>query len=305
MRGRKEPNAKPSKNGKGDTTEAINNKTGRKRNVSPVTDHTEMTPNSDAQFDGSPQKKLKINDDKLQPEVVIEIMEGIYLVKEAPNEEVDAKIIRAIASCAFHKPIIEESEINISDTGLDSLNGTNWLEDTVINLYMDLLTQRGTEPGQLKVHAMNTFFLLSLQAHGYSSVCTWTKNVDIFTYDLMPIPVHVNGFHWCMLIIDFTHKSIKYYDSLDGSDQGVLDMMESYLKDESLDKKKIPLDTSTWTKEIVKDIPQQENGYDCGVFSCMFAEYICRGAKIDFSQNDMEYFRKKMHLEIVNGKLLT
>lgn len=47
------------------------------------------------------------------------------------------------------------------------------------------------------------------------------------------------------------------------------------------------------------------NGCDCGVFSCMFAEYICRGAKITFSQKEMKYFRKKMCLEIINGKLLT
>lgn len=55
---------------------------------------------------------------------------------------------------------------------------------------------------------------------------------------------------------------------------------------------------------LFQDIPQQMNGSDCGMFSCMFAEYISRNVPISFSQNDMPYFRRKMVLEIVEGRLL-
>lgn len=106
----------------------------------------------------------------------------------------------------------------------------------------------------LQVYAMDSFFCVNLRTRGYSSVRRWTRKVDIFSFDLMPIPVHVNGVHWCMLIINFRDKTLKYYDSMGGSNKGVLNMVENYLKEESLDKKKIELDTSTWQKETVKVI---------------------------------------------------
>lgn len=84
----------------------------------------------------------------------------------------------------------------------------------------------------------------------------------------------------------------------------VLNALNMYLQDESMDKRKIPFDTSDWTIECVKDCPQQRNGSDCGVFSCMFAEFISRESKISFDQQHMPYFRRKMIFEIINGKLI-
>ena len=55
---------------------------------------------------------------------------------------------------------------------------------------------------------------------------------------------------------------------------------------------------------IVKDIPQQMNGSDCGMFTCKFAEYLSRNANITFSQEDMPYFRRRMIYEIVEAKLM-
>lgn len=43
---------------------------------------------------------------------------------------------------------------------------------------------------------------------------------------------------------------------------------------------------------------------DCGVFSCMFAEFTSRDSKITFDQSRMEYFRAKMVFEIMTGRLL-
>lgn len=39
------------------------------------------------------------------------------------------------------------------------------------------------------VHVMKTFFFGTLFAQGYASVKRWTKNVDIFAYDVIPVPV--------------------------------------------------------------------------------------------------------------------
>ncbi len=49
------------------------------------------------------------------------------------------------------------------------------------------------------------------------------------------------------------------------------------------------------------DIPQQENVSDCGVFVCMFCEYILNGCKLNFKQDDVMEgsWRQKMILSIL------
>lgn len=201
--------------------------------------------------------------------------------------------------------IITKFNLSIKRSDLLTLIGTEWLNDEVINFYMNLLVERSANNSHLpKVHCMNTFFIPNLMSRGHAGVRRWTRKTDIFAFDLIPVPVHVGGIHWCMAFINVKDKIIRYYDSMGNPNQPVLDALERYLVEEAMDKKKIHLDTTDWVKQSVTDCPRQMNGSDCGVFSCMFAEHLSRSAPISFSQGDMPYFREKMILEISTGKLL-
>lgn len=197
--------------------------------------------------------------------------------------------------------------MNITRRDIHTLSDSNWLNDEVINFYMNLLMERGSDDntrGLPKVYAMNTFFVPRLMQGGHSGVKRWTRKVDIFSKDIIPVPVHVGGVHWCMAIIHLKNSSIKYYDSMGTPNSNVLSLLAQYLKDESMDKRKKPFDTKSFKIESVADVPRQMNGSDCGVFSCIFAEYITRNKELTFSQENMIYFRQRMILEIVQGKLL-
>ncbi|XP_012286438.1 sentrin-specific protease 1 [Orussus abietinus] len=213
------------------------------------------------------------------------------------------EIKSAVSLRSSNEVLAEGFGLRITRKDIHTLIGLNWLNDEVINFYMNLLIARGSSDKFPTVHAMNTFFYPKLLAGGHSSLKRWTRKVDIFAQDLVVVPIHL-GIHWCMSIIDFRAKTINYYDSMGGSNQKCLLALSQYLKEESLDKKKKPYNLSDWKMECVKDIPQQMNGSDCGVFSCMFAEYICGNKKITFTQEDMPYFRNKMIYEIVKGRLL-
>ncbi|XP_068159187.1 sentrin-specific protease 1-like [Drosophila tropicalis] len=201
--------------------------------------------------------------------------------------------------------LVSKFSLNITRNDIRTLIGSMWLNDEVINFYMNLLTDRSQrKAGKLpSVYAMNTFFVPRLLQNGHNGVKRWTRKVDLFSMDIIPVPVHVGGVHWCMAIIHMKNKTIRYYDSMGKPNQTVLNALESYLRDESLDKRKQPFDTSDFLIENVPNVPQQTNGSDCGVFSCMFAEYITRNRQLTFSQEHMEYFRKKMILEICGGEL--
>jgi sentrin-specific protease 1 len=56
---------------------------------------------------------------------------------------------------------------------------------------------------------------------------------------------------------------------------------------------------------ISQDTPQQENGYDCGVFTCQFLEALSRGEEVfNFSQRNMPYLRRRMIWEVGHAKFL-
>ena len=52
-----------------------------------------------------------------------------------------------------------------------------------------------------------------------------------------------------------------------------------------------------------KDIPQQTNDFDCGVFSVALADFKSDNLPLVYSQTDMPYWRTKIGCDIVRGKL--
>ncbi|GLV43295.1 hypothetical protein CBL_14027 [Carabus blaptoides fortunei] len=216
----------------------------------------------------------------------------------------DARIDDALKSRNPNRVFAEKFNLRITGHELKLFNEKEWLNDEVINFYVNLIQERSEQRNLPRVYSFNTFFYPKLISSGYSSLQRWTKRVDIFSFDIIVVPVHL-GFHWCMATIDFRDKSIRYYDSMLGNNNQCLTALENYLREEHCDKKKTEYDTSDWKQVIMKDIPRQLNGSDCGVFSCTFAEFITRNAKFLFTQENMPYMRRKMVIEIIEGRLLT
>lgn len=191
----------------------------------------------------------------------------------------------------------------VKQRDLRTLMELNWVNDEIINFYMNLLVERSRKKYYPRVHAMNIFFYHKLLSDGYASVKRWTKNVDIFTQDIVAVPIHLTN-HWSMLIIDFQKKLVNYYDSMGFKNQECLMLMRQYLENEHLDKKRCPVDLKDWVFQRAINIPKQTNGYDCGIFSCVFAEHLCARRDFSFTQKDIPYFRNKMMYEIITMKLL-
>lgn len=215
----------------------------------------------------------------------------------------EKKIAYVFKSGPGNEVIVDKFSLRITRRDMHTLVGTNWLNDEVINFYMNLLIERGKQDNYPSVYCFNTFFYPKLASQGHASLKRWTRKIDVFANEMLMIPVHL-GVHWCLATINFKEKKIRYYDSMGGSNNTCLQNLMRYLQDECLDKKKTRFDTLDWALENVQDNPQQMNGSDCGMFSCMYAEYLCRRAKINFSQSDMPYFRRKMAYEILTARLL-
>ena len=121
---------------------------------------------------------------------------------------------------------------NCSIPGKDirTLHGLNWLNDEVINFYLQLICERAAANDNWpNVHAFNTFFYPKIRDQGHASVKRWTRKVDIFSFDLLLVPVHL-GMHWCLATVDLKEKQINYYDSMGGRNKQCLEVLLKYLK---------------------------------------------------------------------------
>jgi Ulp1 family protease len=212
----------------------------------------------------------------------------------------------------------EETEILLSGFNAEirrmdlfRLKGSEWLNDEVINFYMRLLEDRETRlraAGQNppRCYFQSTFFYAAMtpgptKAYDYARVRRWTKKTDIFAMDKFFFPLHL-GVHWVMICIDFRRKTLEYYDSLSGRNPSLFKTIRQYLQDEHKDKKGKELDLEGWQDVYPPAVPQQMNGFDCGLFACKMADAVSLDKLPTFTQKHMPALRQRMVLEILRKR---
>ncbi|EEB07135.1 SUMO deconjugating enzyme Ulp1 [Schizosaccharomyces japonicus yFS275] len=199
------------------------------------------------------------------------------------------------------KTLVSKFNIPITIKDIQTLKDKNWLNDEVINFYVQLVAERSKHDSKLpKVHAFNTFFYPTLQKRGYAGVRRWARKAKVVIKDMdfVLIPVHL-GIHWCMAVINKKDKRFEYWDSLGGSPGKAFELLRLYYAEET----KGGIDLSGWTDHIDSNCPRQQNGYDCGVFACKTAECVARAGPIDFTQSDMPELRIRMAASVLNAHL--
>ncbi|GMI48585.1 hypothetical protein TrCOL_g9505, partial [Triparma columacea] len=205
---------------------------------------------------------------------------------------------------------------SVTRKNLSTLKPREWLCDEVVNFFYSCLKQRDEEKcesstGGKRSWFFNSFFLKRLLQGGdyqYERVKTWSKKVpgkDIFELNSLYWPVNIDNQHWIMLKADMIKRKITYYDSKANSDyKGFLKATLRYFKDEWKAKGKPgEFKEKEWTTiQNPVDFPKQENGFDCGIFTCLGADYVSAGWKPDFTERDCAKMRKVITLEILQRR---
>ncbi|XP_072953914.1 ubiquitin-like-specific protease ESD4 [Typha angustifolia] len=202
----------------------------------------------------------------------------------------------------------DSSNIVITREILQCLRPGSWLNDEVINLYLELLKEREKrEPKKfLKCHFFNTFFYKKLisgnNGYDFKAVKRWTTQrkigYSLIECDKVFVPIH-KDIHWCLAVINVKEQKFQYLDSLGSVDTVVLRVLARYFMDEVKDKSGKQVDTRLWKQEGVDNLPLQENGYDCGMFMLKYTDFYSRGLSLSFGQEHMPYFRNRTAKEIL------
>merc|ERR1740121_1922974 len=106
--------------------------------------------------------------------------------------------------------------------------------------------------------------------------------------------------------IDIRQKGFLYCDSMFSKPHpNFVPFLRQYLDDEHKAKKGGPLDgIQEWDLlEPDAPIPKQKNGYDCGVFTCNFAESFSAAVfcGFGFTQDDMPALRQRLAARVMKA----
>ena len=112
---------------------------------------------------------------------------------------------------------------------------------------------------------------------------------------ILPIDLHNN--HWAIGVIDNERKIIKYLDSKHYDGDLYVKALLRFVHDawNILNKDStLPYNNQRKTIPCDDNIPWQANGYDCGVFCCMYAECVAMNSTLNFTQDDVTSKRPKI-----------
>ncbi|KAM9544107.1 LOW QUALITY PROTEIN: sentrin-specific protease 5-like [Guaruba guarouba] len=181
---------------------------------------------------------------------------------------------------------------------LATLEGQNWLNDQIINMYGELVMDAVPE----KVHFFNSFFHRQLVTKGYNGVKRWTKKVDLFKKTLLLIPIHLEV-HWSLITVNIPSRIISFYDSQGIHFKFCVENIRKYLLTEAKEKNH-PEFLQGWQTAVTKCIPQQKNDSDCGVFVLQYCKCLALDQPFQFSQEDMPRVRKRIYKELCERQLI-
>ncbi|THH11790.1 hypothetical protein EW145_g414 [Phellinidium pouzarii] len=233
-------------------------------------------------------------------------------------EQLPDDVLKEIDALLQKRGVISKAgREQVTDKDLARLMPGVWLNDEIVNFYGQLIADRAAEAEATKenkqngtkngpnVHYFTTFFWSKLQT-GYEKgrLAKWTKKLDIFSKDIIIMAINHSNAHWTSAAINFKRKRIEAYDSMGYPRKEVYTALRSYLDEEHKNKKKKPFDFTGWEDFYLENYPEQENGFDCGVFACQTLEHLSRGEEdFNFTQKNMSYFRQRMIWEIGRAKL--
>ena len=116
----------------------------------------------------------------------------------------------------------------------------------------------------------------------------WSKKVKstggcVFELDKLIVPVNVSNSHWCLAVAHARERRLQYYDSMGGQGRGTRAASASSCRA----RPRSITATPGWTWPTGRWCPrrcgahagellasQQDNCDDCGVFTCIFSNYV-------------------------------
>ncbi|KAB2603334.1 hypothetical protein D8674_004339 [Pyrus ussuriensis x Pyrus communis] len=232
------------------------------------------------------------------------------------DKEEDTKSLDESADKPFEVsyPEGDPDAVSISKRDLELLQPEKFINDTIVDFYIQYLKSKIQPEEKHRFHFFNSFFFRKLADldKDQSSACEgkaafqvvhkWTRKVNVFEKDYIFIPVNYS-LHWSLIVIchpgevvnikDEKIESLSkvpcilHMDSIKGSHRGLENLVRRYLceewKERHGDTSEDDYSKFLHLRFVALKLPQQENSFDCGLFLLHYVECFLEEAPVNFS----------------------
>ncbi|WJX41249.1 Ulp1 peptidase [Trifolium repens] len=218
--------------------------------------------------------------------------------------------------------------VSLSKRDFDLLQPDTFINDTIIDFYIQHLKNQIQEEEKPRFHFFNSFFFRKLAdldknpssasdgKAAFLRVRKWTRKVNLFEKDYIFIPVNFN-LHWSLIVIchpgevvNFNDKEsgnslkvpcILHMDSIKGNHSGLKNLLQSYLWEEWKERHKDACE-DLWAlfsnlRFLPLALPQQENSFDCGLFLLHYLELFLAEAPLTFNPFKVTKFSNFLNVD--------
>ena len=227
-----------------------------------------------------------------------------------------------IESC-FVQPKGEDRKLN----AIRTLGPGQKLNDEAVNLWCSMINareeQRFPEDVYFRTVCLSTFFWSTLMQVGnadagynFEALSPWQSprkgdshrkvshlKGDILSYSSLMFPINIiEEDHWVLVVAHLWKKEIRYVDSCGAPGDKYLNVILRYIQDE-YGRNKLAFVESDWSL-IPCDpsiVPQQDNAFDCGVYVCLFVDFIVRESALTFTPQQVTSMRYHIAHAIIKG----
>ncbi|PFX11608.1 Sentrin-specific protease 1 [Stylophora pistillata] len=163
-----------------------------------------------------------------------------------------------------------------------------WLNDQVINASFQIIQADALREGK-RVFCTDTYLYEKLESLKGAASCEsnvanlrkWIKKDKLQKSDLVLVPIHKNGNHWVLGVINMRAKKIHYYDSKNDDPMPFFFRKMRYLLSLHGD------DVRGWSNTHSKS-PHQVDSASCGVFIIEIAKRVVENRTLDFTQTGLD-----------------
>lgn len=178
---------------------------------------------------------------------------------------------------------------------LETLLPGGWLNDKIINAYMEMLASHHKE-----AYFFSTFLYLHLRTKSIKEAAEWFADLDLEGYKSFVFPIHASS-HWALVIVQ--GSELLGFDSLGTMGLGCIATIRTFMDELYLARRRIF--RPALARLMSDKVPQQTNGDDCGVFCCAYARYYTiEGVHNQFVSSDIPLMRARILHEILVGKII-
>ncbi|XP_041347488.1 sentrin-specific protease 8-like [Gigantopelta aegis] len=168
----------------------------------------------------------------------------------------------------FNDSLLRKSDVSL-------LEGPYWLNDNIIGFCLEYFEKEKFSHSVDRLCLMNPAFVQLIKLSRVEELSILLESLYLPVKQFVFLPVNDNprdaagGSHWSLLVYVRSKQEFRHYDSSGNTNSAMAKNLAYKLQPFV----HAPLGRMQF---IEMDCPQQQNGYDCGLFVIAITEYLCK-----------------------------